>query len=223
MMITILCLLLSAGMLFGTVLFRERVDAETAPANEVVFIAIDKIESVQVAASNGTTAFGPILPGTVLGEITASGKYRPCGKQIVNTTGSQTVVTMQSVAGFFVGDTITGYDVSGSTTLFTGRTITAINTATPSITVSGGAITYEAGDYIYVEDGSGKARGYARSGVNTIEGVLPTGAIDSADQGVSLVYVGVVDEDKADAIIKHNTYIKTDLQTMSNGVQIIFK
>lgn len=223
MMITILCLLLSAGMLFGTVLFRERVDAETAPANEVVFIAIDKIDSVQIAASNGTTAFGVILPGTVLGKITASGKYRPVAKQFAAATGSLNTVTMESVKGFFVGDIVTIYDASDPGSSVTGRTITAINTATPSLTFSGGAFTFAAGDYIYVEDGSATARGYARSGINTIEGVLPTGVIDSADQGVSLVYEGVVDEDKADAIIKHNSLIKTDLQTVANGVWIIFK
>lgn len=223
MTITLLLILAGAAMLFGTVLYRQPVTPSTAEANEVVFIAIDKTESIQILKSNGTTAFGSILPGTVLGKITATGKYRPVGKQVVGATGSLQTVTMASVKGFFVGDTITGYDVSGSTTLFTGRTITAINTSTPSITVSGGAITYDTGDYIYVEDGSATARGYLQSGVNTIEGVLADGTIDSADQGGALVYEGVVDEDKADAVIKHNTYIKTDLQTPSNGCMILFR
>jgi hypothetical protein len=44
-----------------------------------------------------------------------------------------------------------------------------------------------------------------------------------ADQPGLLVYGADIDEDKADAIVKHNTYIKTDLQTVANGCWIIFR
>lgn len=207
-------------MSFG---YDRQIEGSSGNANEVCFLVVEPTESVQVIQGNGTTNFGRIAAGTVLGKITASGKYRPVGKQVVGATGSLTTVTMASVAGFYVGDVVTAYDVSGVTTLATGRTVTAINTATPSLTISGGAITYDTGDYIYVEDGSGTARGYARNEVFTIDSLDNNGAADAHDKGVALVYRGVVDEDKVDAIIKHNTLIKTDLQTDSNGCNILFR
>ncbi len=207
-------------MSFG---YDRQVEASSGNANEVCFIKVDAQESVQVLAGNGTTNFGRIAAGAALGKITATGKYRPVGKQVVGATGSLTTVTMASVKGFYVGDVVTAYDVSGVTTLATGRTITAINTATPSLTLSGGAITYDTGDYIYVEDGSATARGFNRDDIFTIDSLDNDGAADAHDKGALLVYKGVVDEDKADAVIKLNTYIKTDLQTVGNGCFIVFR
>lgn len=208
--------------------YQRLTEGSAGTANEVVFCAIDpgRVDSVQIASGNGTSNFNAVLSGTVIGKITASGKYRPCGKQIVNgAQSSVTVVEMASVDGFFVGDTINGYDVSGSTTLFTGRTITAIDAAAspPTITVSSTAVTYEAGDYIYVNDGSATARGYLRAGVFTQVGVDADGAAVHTDQPGLLVFGATIDEDKADAIITHNTHIKTDLQTVSNGCWIVFR
>ncbi len=207
-------------MSFG---YDRQIEASSGNANEVCFIKVDAQESVQVLAGNGTTNFGRIAAGAALGKITATGKYRPVGKQVVGATGSLTTVTMASVKGFYVGDVVTAYDVSGVTTLATGRTITAINTATPSLTLSGGAITYDTGDYIYVEDGSATARGFNRDDIFTIDSLDENGAADAHDKGALLVYKGVVDEDKADAVIKLNSYIKTDLQTVGNGCFIVFR
>jgi hypothetical protein len=207
-------------MSFG---YDRQVEGSAGNTNEVVFIKIDAQESIQVLKGNGTTNFGRIAAGAAMGEITATGKFRPVGKQIVGATGSLTTVTMASVAGFFVGDVVTAYDVSGSATLATGRTVTAINPATPSLTISGGAITYDTGDYIYVEDGSATARGFLRDDVFTIDTLDENGAADAHDKGGLLVYQGVVDEDKADAVIKLNTYIKTDTQTIGNGCLIVYK
>jgi len=208
--------------------YQRLTEGSAGTGNEVVFIHIEDgtVESVQLAAGNGTSNFNAIVSGTAIGKITASGKYRPVGKQVVDgTPGSQTTVNMASVDGFYVGDPISGYDVSGSTTLFTGRTITAIDAAAspPTITVSSTAVTYQAGDYIYVEDGSATARGYLRAGVFTQVVVDAEGDAVHTDQPGLLVSQATVDEDKADAIIKHNTYIKTDLQTVSNGGLIIFR
>ena len=208
-------------MSFG---YDRQVEGSAGNTNEVVFIKIDAQESIQVLKGNGTTNFGRIAAGAAMGEITATGKFRPVGKQIVSgTPGSQTTVTMASVAGFFVGDTVTAYDVSGATTLATGRTVTAINTGTPSLTISGAAITYDTGDYIYVEDGSATARGFLRDDVFTIDTLDENGAADAHDKGGLLVYQGVVDEDKADAVIKLNSLIKTDTQTIGNGCLIVYK
>lgn len=206
--------------------YNRLTEGSAGTGNEVVFVTVDKCESVQLASGNGTSNFNAIEGGTVIGKITASGKYRPVAKQVVNgAQSSVTVVEMQSVAGFAVGDTVTGYDVSGSTTLFTGRTVTAIDAAAspPTLTISSTAVTYEVGDYIYVQDGSATARGYLRAGVFTQVGVDADGDAVHTDQPGLLVYEAAVDEDKADAIIKHNTYIKTDLQTVSNGCFIIFR
>ena len=207
-------------MSFG---YDRQIEASSGNANEVCFIKVDAQESVQVLAGNGTTNFGRIAAGAALGKITATGKYRPVGKQVVGATGSLTTVTMASVAGFYVGDVVTAYDVSGATTLATTRTITAINTGTPSLTLSGAAITYDTGDYIYVEDGSATARGFNRADLFTIDSLDNNGQPDAHDKGALLVYEGAVDEDKADAVIKLNTYIKTDLQTVSNGCFIVFR
>lgn len=207
-------------MSFG---YDRQVEGSAGNTNEVVFIKIDAQESIQVLKGNGTTNFGRIAAGSAMGEITATGKFRPVGKQVVGATGSLTTVTMASVAGFFVGDTVTAYDVSGSAALATGRTVTAINTGTPSLTLSGNAITYDTGDYIYVEDGSATARGFLRDDVFTIDTLDETGQADAHDKGGLLVYQGVVDEDKADAVIKLNSYIKTDTQTIGNGCLIVYK
>ena len=207
-------------MSFG---YDRQIEASSGNANEVCFIKVDAQESVQVLAGNGTTNFGRIAAGAALGKITATGKYRPVGKQVVGATGSLTTVTMASVKGFYVGDVVTAYDVSGVTTLATTRTITAINTGTPSLTLSGAAITYDTGDYIYVEDGSATARGFNRADIFTIDSLDNDGAADAHDKGALLVYRGDVDEDKADAVIKLNSLIKTDLQTVSNGCFIVFK
>ena len=212
-------------MSFG---YQRLTEGSAGTANEVVFMNIDegRLESVQLASGNGTSNFNAILSGTVLGEITASGKYRPCGKQVVNGAyGPGVVLPMQSAQGFFVGDIVTIYDVSGSTTVATTRTITAINrtASPPTMTISGANVTVEAGDYVYVEDGSGTARGYLRAGVFTQVGIEADGDPIHTDQPGLLVYGADIDEDKADAIVKHNTYIKTDLQTVANGCWIIFR
>lgn len=208
--------------------YQRLTEGSAGTANEVVFLAIDpgRVDSVQLASGNGTSYFEAILSGTALGKITASGKYRPCGKQIVNGAyGPGVVLPMQSVKGFFIGDVVTIYDVSGATTVATTRTITDIDPTAnpPTITISGANVSVEVGDYVYVEDGSGTARGYLRAGVFTQVGVEADGDPIHTDQPGLLVFGATIDEDKADAVIKHNTYIKTDLQTVSNGCWIVYR
>lgn len=208
-------------MSFG---YQRQVEGSAGNANEVVFVKVDAQRSVQILKGNSTTNFGRIAAGAALGKITATSKYRPCGKQIVSgAPGAQTTVTMGSVTGFYVGDVVTAWDLSGVVALATGRTITAINTGTPSLTISGGAITYDTGDYVFVEDGSSTARGFIRDDVFTIDSLDANGAAEAHDQGANLVFEGVVDEDKADAVIKLNSLIKTDTQTVANGCWIIYE
>lgn len=179
---------------------------------------------VAVIKSNGTTVFGVIKSGVPLGKITASGKYRPCGKQLVN--GAQVAVTtiaMLKTDGFFVGDVVTVWDTSGAVALATTRTITAIVAGT-SVTISGAAVTVDPGDYVFVEDGSGTARGFLRDGVSTAEQISVTdGSVISADQSGLLVRDAVVDEDQTPFGTALNALIKTDLQTNSNNVDILFQ
>lgn len=210
--------------------YQRLTEGSAGTANEVVFCAIDpgRVDSVQVASGNGTSNFDAVLSGTVIGKITASGKYRPCGKQIVNDAQtSVNTLEMASVEGFFVGDTVAIYDVSGGGILSgaSNRNITAIDAAAspPTITIDGSAVTTGVGDYVYVNDGSGTARGYLRAGVFTQIGVDADGAAVHTDQPGLLVFGATVDEDKAGAIITHNTHIKTDLQTVSNGCWIVFR
>lgn len=188
------------------------------------FILKDGQDSINIAASNGTTGFGPIPGGTYMGKITATGAYRPCGKQIVDGAGSTTTPTFFETKGFYVGDVVSGRDVSGGSDLFTGRTITAINRTTKVITISGAAVAWDTGDYLYVEDGSATARGVlAEDGADTYKGRDINGDERFGTTGGTMVYRGVMDETITNANQVLNTHIKTDLQTESNGCHILFR
>lgn len=66
--------------------------------------------SQTLASGNGTTGFGTVEAGTVLGKITSSGKLRPCPKALVSSgASSSTGVTVGAAASkpFFVGDSLT--------------------------------------------------------------------------------------------------------------------
>ena len=207
--------------------YSRTTEGSAGHANEVVFRSITTAPTSQIIAhSNGTTGFDALRTGTVLGKITATAKFRPCAKQIVSgTPGSVTVVAMGSVNGFYVGDVVTAWDISGAVALATGRTVTAVDrvASPPTLTISAGAITYAAGDYIFVEDGSGTAVGLLRAGVAFVDGTDALGAVRRADQGGLNVFDAVVDEVEAARFTTLNTYIKADLINALNGCTIIFK
>lgn len=192
------------------------IDASDQVKNFRGFTMKDGEKSILVAAGNGAAGgdFGAIPAGTYMGEITASGKYRPCGKQVVD--GAQTTATplVQTTKGFYVGDIVTAWDVSGAVALYTGRTITAINRATRVLTISGAAQAYAAEDYIFVEDGSGSARGLVdEMGADTFDGREADGDIRYSNTGGTLVHRGVLDETATNANHTLNDFIKADLNS----------
>ena len=210
-------------MTFG---YRRIIEGSAGQPNETAFLQIDSQESAQIAASNGTTTFDAILSGTPMGKITASSRWRPCGKQIVHGAyGPGVVIPMQSVQGFEVGDVVTVYDVSGSTTLATARTVNSIDAGAspPTITISGANVSVDPGDYVFVEDGSGTARGLLRAGVYTLDAVDANGVPLHNDQGGLIVFRGVAEDSVVDSKIKLNALIRADLENAANCCQIILK
>ena len=80
---------------------------------------------------NGTTNFGIIEAGTVLGRITSGGKLRPVGKAVIgDTVSASTSVPVGSAKTLFVGDSVTvktklGVAGTRTITLASGVTATA--------------------------------------------------------------------------------------------------
>lgn len=214
------------GLSFKTILL-----ASAARAPFTGFLLKDGQESITVAKSNGAGTpvyFGAVEGGTVMGKITATGKYRPCAKQLVNGAyGPGVVLPMQSVDNFEVGDVVTVFDESvPGTPHATGRAIVAIDRTAnpPTITLATGNVTVAAGDYVFVEDGSGTARGILDSdGVSTLAGQDANGLARYEDADGILVFRGVVDETKVDAVNNLNDLIKADLVNQANGADITFR
>lgn len=210
--------------------FQVTINSATARAPFRGLIKADGQKSVVVAKDNGAmnpAYFGAIRGGTVMGKITASGKYRPCAKQLVNGAyGPGVIVPMQSVDGFKIGDVVTVFDESvPGTPHATGRAIVDINPSAspPTITLAAGNVTVAAGDYIFVEDGSATARGILDpEGVSTLAGQDVNGLARYEDQGAILVYRGIVDTTLLDAVTSLNDLIKADLINQLNGCDFTF-
>jgi hypothetical protein len=206
--------------------YTRTINPENQTPNFTGFLEKTAPKDIVVASGNGTSYFKAIVAGTIMGKITASSKYRPCGKQVVNGAyGPGVVVPMQSVDGFFVGDTVTIYDVSAGANLVTGRVIQSIDPSAspPTITINGANVTVEAGDYMFVQDGSGTARGCIdEQGALTFVGTDADGDPRYEDVGAALVFRGVIDEDKLDAVTNLNAYLKADLIDQLNGCDITF-
>lgn len=127
-----------------------------------------------------------IRPGWLMGRVAASGRWTPCKRTTVTSTGGATAATIPVVnaAAFRVGDTIS---VGGDT----GKQITAINYQTNVITVAGAAFTFASSEPVLAEDGSQTCRGalldFARlrdeDGVTPVPrsaGLLIQGAVQTA-------------------------------------------
>lgn len=188
--------------------------------------------AILVADENNSTAgevFGAIPGGTVLGKITAGGAYRPCAKQIVDDAQTDVnEIEMQSVKHFKLGDTVAIYDVSAGGILSgaSNRNITAIDDTSdpPTLTIDGAPVTVAVGDYVYANDGSGTAAGIIdEQGASTFAGLDINGLPRYEQAGAVLVFEGVVDEDKLDALNDLNTHIKADLINPLIGCNITFR
>lgn len=192
--------------------FYSRNEPASNTANEIWLLQARYCESETMVVGNGTTNFGQVKSGTPMGKITSSGKIRPCAKVTVN--GAQSSVNeleMASVEHFYVGDVVTVYDVSGDTTIATTRSITAKDAASspPTITISGAAVTTQAGDYVFVEDGSATCIGFLVETVTTVEPSPDSdGATNETDQPCVVLVDGVVDESE---LIALDALVKTDL------------
>lgn len=84
-----------------------------------------------IVSGNGTTDFGLIAAGMLLGKITSSGKLRPVGKDVITgTVSSDTELPVTSGQTFYVGDSVTvtsTLGVAGTKTITasSGVTVTA--------------------------------------------------------------------------------------------------
>lgn len=200
------------------------VNADSAIRNFLGFLLKDGQLDIDIASGNGTTGFGPIPGGTYMGKITSGGLWRPCGKQLLADAYTGVSPVMATTKGFYVGDVVTAYDVSGSTNLYTGRTITAINRSTGAMTISGASQAYEAGDYIFVEGGSADCRGLLDvDGVDTWAGRDINGAERFETRGGIVVFRGVLDETKTNANQVLNALIKANLNSATLGTDFIFR
>lgn len=176
----------------------QDVDTAQIPKHPVLLRGFTK--SVTCAHDNGTTEFLKIDQGTVLGKITASGKYRPNGFTEVDAAAAVNTLTARSAAGgtaanFFVGDVVTIFDVSGDVALATGRNVTVVDKGTGDITFDGAAVTTEDGDQVYLEDGSEDPVGILiADGIVFADGLDGAGATVYNDEGGTLMTSGTANE-----------------------------
>lgn len=69
--------------------------------------ASELILAATLAAGNGTTGFGTLQPGTVLGAITSTKKLRPCAKQTISATAAGgNDASVADAGNFFAGDAV---------------------------------------------------------------------------------------------------------------------
>ncbi len=111
--------------------------------------------SVLLAANQGD-----LLAGTVLGKITASGKYAPVRRTTLSAdvAAGQTDLSVADPDKFLVGQVVSIQEADGSEVENLGA-ITAVNAAQGVISVTTGLTAAKStGAYIYVNDGSETAR-----------------------------------------------------------------
>lgn len=212
--------------------FKRVIEASNTNPPFLGFKLKDGSRAVIVAKDNGAATpayFGAVRGGTVMGKITASSKWRPCAKQIVDDAQSSVnTLEMQSVKHFEVGDTVAIYDVSAGSILSgaSNRNITAIDASAspPTITIDGAAVTVQVGDYVYNNDGSGVGRGVLdEEGVSTLAGQDINGLARYEDAEGRVITRGIVDEDLLDAVNDLNTHIIADLINAANGVHFVIE
>lgn len=162
---------------------------------------VEHSERKTMAKDNGTTKFGKVVVGTVLGVITASGKVRPAARTASTATATAAAQTVADSSNFYVGDAIYVAGVDS------GETVASKSSST-NITASG-SIAVTSGDEITAGDGSETAVGILAHDVTTwLPDVDGDGAAQHADQSCEVVYRGVVDESELTGIDSH---LKGDL------------
>jgi hypothetical protein len=171
------------------------------------------VRPVTVVKDNGTTPFGVIDGGTVMGKITASGKYRPCFKGVVN--GAQTSVNEVQLAtgqakNAYVGDEVSIMRPSTGATIESGRTITAVDKAAHKVTLSGGAVSVLNGDLIQLEDGAQVARAILDRKLSTTYFNRVTGGLVAEDVGPVKLWPTAVAK-SASHLYGWNAHVAADL------------
>lgn len=158
-------------------------------------------ERKTMAVSNGTTNFGRVVAGTVMGQVTATGKVRPCARTLSTATATSATQTVADTSNFYVGDAVYKDGVD------TGETVASINSATEF--VLSGSLAVTSGDELSAGDGSETAIGILSHDVTTwLPDVDGTGAAQNADQSCEVVTDGVVDESECTGLDSH---LKGDL------------
>lgn len=99
------------------------------------------------AVGSGATTYGEIKAGTLLA-ADAAGLLHPCGWQdIAATVTTANDVQVDDATNFYVGDTVDVYDASNSS-IATGRTVSAINYSTNTLTLSGATFSAAVNDFV---------------------------------------------------------------------------
>lgn len=152
-------------------------------------IQVDFAERYTLEESNGTTDFGEIQAGTIIGKITASGKVRPCAKTKADGAGAgSSSLTVDDASNFYAGDAVY---IAGSDS---GETVSS--KAGNVLTLSGTA-TWSDDDEIGVGDGSDTALGVLDRDVATFHPeVDEDGEAQHFEQSCMVVQRGVIDEDE---------------------------
>lgn len=205
--------------------YQRTANAADAPGNyRAILEEIRAPEDITLAHSNGTTEFKLLLAGTILALITSgddAGKWRPCGKQMVNgTQAGVTVLLLDSTDGLYVGDAITIWDESGDAALTT-KTITGVNSGV-SITFSG-AVNVSDGDWVYVTNAATAGRILNIGGVDFFRGRDTDGDDIYGDVDFTGVRGATIDQDLADARFTLSAQILLDLLNPANGCDFIFQ
>jgi hypothetical protein len=168
---------------------------------------------IVVAKDNGTTAFGRIVGGTVLGKITASGKYRPCFKGTVNGNQpgvNEILLVAGQAANAYVGDAVKVIRPSTGATVYSGKALTVVNKTTHKVTIGGAAIDVLDGDLVMLEDGAQTAKRILDNTITTTYLNRATGELASED--VSPVKAWPVADVKSTSyLVGWNAYVAADL------------
>jgi hypothetical protein len=171
---------------------------------------------IMVASGNGTTPFGKIAGGTIMGKMssgTKSGMYRPCFKGLVNgnqAAVNEVLLVAGQAANAYVGDVVKVVRPSTGAVVASTRTLSVVNKTTHKVTLSGAAITFEDGDLVMLENGAGTAKAATDRAIVTTYQNKVTGLIAEQDQGPCKLWpVAMV---KASSLLTGwNAYVAADL------------
>lgn len=117
-------------------------------------------------ATLGTENIEYYIGGTPIGKVTASGKYRPCGKTRVKTAGAAlTTVEVDSALNFYVGDVVEFYDLATGALIAT-KTLTVVTKTGVTHDIRfAGAINVGVDDIVLLNNGAQTAIGILETNV----------------------------------------------------------